>query len=128
VYRATGRPAEALRLYEEALPITRDAGGRTGEAATINNMAGVYYATGRPAEALRLYEEALPIRREVGDRAGEATTLWNVALLLQQLERTLEAIERTEEAIALFHGGLTHNSAGDTVEGYEALLAELQDR
>jgi hypothetical protein len=126
VYQATGRPSEALALYEQALPIHREVGNRAMEATTLNNMAGVYRATGWPSEALALYEQALPISREAGDRAGEAATLWNMAMLLAGMDRTAEAITRIEEALALFRTGLTHDSSGATVEGYERLLQELR--
>ena len=126
VYWATGRPSEALALYEQALPIRREVGDRAGEATTLNNMAGVYYATGRGPEALALYEEALPIYREVGDRAGEADTLWKLARLLGEIGRTDEAIDRVQQGIELFHQGLTHDAANDTVVVYEDLLQKLQ--
>ncbi|MBN1287262.1 MAG: tetratricopeptide repeat protein, partial [Anaerolineae bacterium] len=35
VYYATGKPAEALALYEQALPIRREVGDRAGEATTL---------------------------------------------------------------------------------------------
>ena len=96
---ATGRPAEALRLYEEALPIRREVGDRAGEAATLEQYGGCTDATGRPAEALRLYEEALPIMREVGDRAGEAATLNNMGLVYHATGRPAEALRLYEEAL-----------------------------
>ena len=46
-YDDLGQRSEALRLYEEALPIRREVGDRAGEATTLNNMAGMYYAEPR---------------------------------------------------------------------------------
>ena len=101
VYSKTGRPQEALKLYEEALPLMREVGDRAGEAATLNNMALVYSRTGRPQEALKLYEEALPLMREVGDRAGEATTLTNMASVYSETGHPQEALKLYEEALPL---------------------------
>jgi tetratricopeptide (TPR) repeat protein len=101
VYQATGRPQDALKLYEQALPITREVGDRAGEAATLSNLAVVYQGIGRLQEALRLYEQALPITREVGDRAGEATTLNGLAYLYQSLQRYTEAQRAFEQSILL---------------------------
>ncbi|MEM7125641.1 MAG: tetratricopeptide repeat protein, partial [Chloroflexota bacterium] len=97
VYDATGKPKEALALYEQALPIMREVGDRAGEATTLNNMAGVYRSTGKPKEALALYEQALPIRREVGDRAGEATTLNNMAGVYRSTGKPKEALALYEQ-------------------------------
>jgi tetratricopeptide (TPR) repeat protein len=101
VYNATGRPSEALALYEQALPIMREAGDRAGEAATLNNMGGVYQATGRPSEALVLYEQALPLIREVGDRAGEAATLNNMGGVYDATGRPSEALALYEQALPI---------------------------
>jgi tetratricopeptide (TPR) repeat protein len=101
VYRATGNPQRALALYEQALPIRKEVGDRAGEAATLNNMAGVYRATGNPQRAFELYEEALPIMKEVGDRAGEAATLNNMAGVYQDIGNPQRALELYEEALPI---------------------------
>ncbi len=101
VYRAIGQPKEALRLYEQALPISREVGDRAGEGAILNNLAGVYRAIGQPKEALHLYEQALPISREVGDRAGEGTTLNNLALVYRAIGQPKEALRLYEQALPI---------------------------
>ena len=111
VYYATGRPQEALTLYEQVLPIMRAVGDRAGEATTLNNMATVYYATGRPQEALTLYGQVLPIMRAVGDRAGEATTLNNMALVYYATGRPQEALTLYEQALPIMRA--VGNRAGE---------------
>ncbi|MEM7134244.1 MAG: tetratricopeptide repeat protein [Chloroflexota bacterium] len=101
MYDATGKPKEALALYEQALPIMREVGDRAGEATTLNNMALVYDATSKPKEALALYEQALPIMREVGDRAGEAATLNGLAYLLVSMEEYEHALSTFTDSIKL---------------------------
>ncbi len=101
VHQAVGKPQEALKIYEQALPIARKIGDRAGEATMLNNMALVYQTTGRPQEALALYEQALPIRREVGDRVGEAATLNNMALVYDVTGKPQEALKLYEQALPI---------------------------
>src|SRR5437588_543680 len=101
VYQGIGQPQQALKLYEQALPIRREAGDRAGEATTLSNMAVVYQGIGQPQQALKLYEQALPIMREVGDRAGEAATLNGMAYLYQDMQQYPEARTAFEQSIAL---------------------------
>jgi tetratricopeptide (TPR) repeat protein len=103
VYNNIGQPQEALRLYQLALPLMREVGGRSGEATTLNNLALVYNDIGQPQEALRLFEQALPVLREVGDRAKEAITLNNLAYLYQDVQRYEEALVAFEASITLAH-------------------------
>ena len=77
VYDSISQPQEALKYYNQALPITRSVGDRDGEAATLNNIGLVYNNISQPQEALKYFNQALPIRRAVGNRAGEATILNN---------------------------------------------------
>ena len=41
---------KALEKYNEALPISRAIGNRSGEAAALNNIGHVYLFIGRDAE------------------------------------------------------------------------------
>ncbi|MDW8328276.1 MAG: tetratricopeptide repeat protein, partial [Anaerolineales bacterium] len=87
--------------YEQALAIRREVGDRRGEAATLNNIAGVYHALGQREKALTSYEQALAVVREEGDRFGESATLFNIGFVLDQLGRTAEAVSYLEQSIAL---------------------------
>jgi tetratricopeptide (TPR) repeat protein len=98
VYRAVGRPQEALRLYEQALSLKLEVGDRAGEAATLNNMAATYQDIGQLQEALRLYQQALPLMREVGDRAGEATILNNLAAASQSKNKSVSFTQEQQES------------------------------
>jgi len=101
VYRDIGRPQDALRLYEQALPILKEVGDRAQEATTLNNMAAVYSTIGRPQDAFRLYEQALPILKEVGDRAQEAATLSNIARVYRDIGRPQDALRLYEQALPI---------------------------
>ncbi|MDX1416460.1 MAG: tetratricopeptide repeat protein, partial [Candidatus Promineifilaceae bacterium] len=60
---ATGRPAQALQLYEEALPIMREVGDRAGEAATLSNLATLMQQEGRGPAAVARIKEAIALFR-----------------------------------------------------------------
>ncbi len=85
VYQATGRPAEALRLYAEALPIRREVGDRGGEATTLANMAQLLAQMESMPEAIEQLEKAIAVMRDSGltyDASG--ATLAQYEALLEQ--------------------------------------------
>jgi tetratricopeptide (TPR) repeat protein len=106
VYDALGDQPRALEYYNQALPLRRAVGDRSGEATTLNNMGGVYDALGDQPRALEYYNQALPLRRAVGDRSGEATTCYNIGMVyfaqgdlntaIRYLERTVELDEQIQ--------------------------------
>jgi len=100
-----GRPQEALRLYETALPIAKGLGDRDSEAATLNNMAEVYRGTGHPQEALHMFQQALVISQETGDRAAEAFVLGNMASISRKAGHPREALQLYEQALLAAHEG-----------------------
>ncbi|MFM5947112.1 MAG: tetratricopeptide repeat protein, partial [Dolichospermum sp.] len=68
---------QAIKKWEEALPLYRVVNDQKEEAKTLLGLGFVYDALGEKQKALDYYNQALPIRRAVGDRRGEATTLNN---------------------------------------------------
>ncbi len=101
VYANLGDQQQALRYYEQALPISREVGNRSGEAATLTNIGLVYADLGDKQQALRYYEQALPISREVGDRSGEATTLNNIGGVHFAAGDLQEALPYFEQAVEI---------------------------
>lgn len=77
-YHDLGKEAEALRYFEQALPLLHAVRARGGEATMLNNIGLVYDVLGEKVEALRYYEQALPLYRAVGDRGGAGGTLNNM--------------------------------------------------
>ncbi|MEH1890660.1 MAG: CHAT domain-containing tetratricopeptide repeat protein, partial [Nostoc sp.] len=92
---------KALEFYNQALPLRRAVGDRSGEATTLNNIGGVYDALGQKQKALEFYNQALPLRRAVGDRSGEATTLNNIGLVYSDLGQKQKALEFYNQALPL---------------------------
>ncbi|WP_414515050.1 CHAT domain-containing protein, partial [Nostoc sp. PCC 9305] len=92
---------EALKYYNQALPILRAVGDKEGEAVTLNNLGGVYPSLGEKQEALKYYNQALPILRAVGDRRVEATTLNNIGLVYSDLGEKQEALKYYNQALPI---------------------------
>jgi hypothetical protein len=75
VYQTSGQLQQALLKFEEALPIMREVGNRTGEATTRSNIAILLYTHfNRQQEAITSMEQAIAILVEAGlpqDAAGQ---------------------------------------------------------
>ncbi|MEG5197565.1 MULTISPECIES: CHAT domain-containing protein, partial [unclassified Microcoleus] len=93
VYDSISQPQEALKYYNQALPIRREVGDRSGEARTLNGIGAVYDNISEPQEALKYFNQALPIMREVKNRAGVATTLNNIGVVYQKIGQHQEALK-----------------------------------
>ncbi len=101
VYNSIAQPQEALKYYNQALPIRREVGDRAREATTLNNIGAVYDSISQPQEALKYYNQALPIMREVGDRAGVATTLNNIGAVYNSISQPQEALKYYNQALPI---------------------------
>jgi tetratricopeptide (TPR) repeat protein len=109
-YRYLGQFTEAIDLFEQALVIAREAGGRENEAAHLANLGTSYFDLGQFPRAIGLYEQALAIAQETGDRQGEATTLGNLGNSYANLGQTARAIDLYEQALAV------HRKTGDRAD------------
>ena len=125
VYRSLGETQKALEKYNEALPILRAVGDRSGEAATLNNIGLVYQSLGETQKALEKYNEALPLRREVGDRNGEATTLLGIARVEQKRGNLTQARQTIEQAIGMIESLRTNIASQELRASYFASRQEF---
>ncbi|MEH2281507.1 MAG: CHAT domain-containing tetratricopeptide repeat protein, partial [Nostoc sp.] len=101
VYSALGEKQKALDLYNQALPLTRAVGERTGEAATLTSIGQVYFALGEKQKALDFYNQALPLTRAVGERTGEAAILNNIGQVYFALGEKQKALDFYNQALPL---------------------------
>jgi CHAT domain-containing protein/predicted negative regulator of RcsB-dependent stress response len=101
VYSSISQPQEALKYYNQALPISRSMGDRSGEATTLSNIGAVYSNIGQPQEALKYFNQALQIKRSVGDRSGEATTLSNIGAVYNSISQPQEALKYYNQALPI---------------------------
>jgi len=72
----------ALDYLLQALTITQQLGDKSGEGATLNNIASIYHARGDYDTALDYLLQALTITQHLGDKSGEGATLNNIAVLI----------------------------------------------
>lgn len=137
---------KAIKKYEEALPLWRDAGDKKGEAFTLNQIGVLYSRTGQPKKAVEYYEKAIPLWHAVGDLLNEATTLTNMGIAYARLGEVRKALELHRqaqplarsagdpevEALTLSNAGSAYWSLGEPLEAlryYEqALPLTVDDR
>ncbi|OQW97574.1 MAG: hypothetical protein BWK77_01365, partial [Verrucomicrobia bacterium A1] len=61
---------DALKLYDEALALKREAGDKREQGVTLHAMGNVRAKQERWDDALKLYDEALALAREANARDG----------------------------------------------------------
>ena len=91
-YHYTGRPEQALSLYQDALTICQEIGARAGEGATLNNISQIYEVHGDYDIALDYLQQSLAIRQRIGDVAGLCATLFNMGHIHLQNEEIEQAV------------------------------------
>jgi CHAT domain-containing protein/Tfp pilus assembly protein PilF len=92
---------KAIDKYNEALPLWREAGDKTGEGYTLNQIGLVYSRTGEPKKAIGYYEQAMALWREVGDRLNEANELANIGTAYWRMSDSEKALEYNGKALVL---------------------------
>ena len=79
VYRETGRYADALRIFDEALAIDTAIGSRWAIAYDLRNKGLTYLRMDRPEQAVPLLEEAARQAGAIGNRINEAKAVLGLA-------------------------------------------------
>jgi eukaryotic-like serine/threonine-protein kinase len=130
-YGALGRYAEALKLIEETLALTKTKLGPDHPETLngMNNLANSYAGLGRQADALKLREEALALMKaKLGpDHPDMLNSMANLAHSYYALGRYADALMLGEEALALMKAKLgpdhpdTLNSTINLAQSYHAL-------
>jgi tetratricopeptide (TPR) repeat protein len=129
-YRATGKTAEAIVLYEQV----RDACVKKLGAdhpltlVTLDNLAGAYLLNGKTAEAIALFEQVRDARvKKLGvDHPHTLITLNNLAGAYRDAGKTAEAIALLKQVrdVRISNLGADHPHTLDTLAGlalaYEA--------
>ena len=107
-YDSLRRYEDALRYFNQALPIYRKVKDRNAEAITLGNIGSVYINLSRYEEALRYYEKTLTIYRALPDsaapasRKSEADTLISTGWAYEKLSRYEDALRYYEKALAIY--------------------------
>jgi CHAT domain-containing protein len=93
---------KALKELNEALPSNlQEAGGRTGEANTLDNLGETYSGMGRGQEAFNYFNQALAIWREVGEQGGEALTLNSMGRAYADLGLKQKSLDVYNQALTI---------------------------
>lgn len=112
--------ADAVVLYERALPLVRARGDRATEGVILDSLGWASDLAGDRRAALAWYELALPARRDAGDRQGEIQTLQGIGLVYNYLAEYEKAFAVNEQALAIARNlgdraseaGMLHNMGG----------------
>lgn len=96
----TGRPREALPLFERALAEYRRDGNRDRQANVLNNLGGMRDLMGDLEQAMTAYEESVAIWEALGNTSLTPIVLNNIASLYAEQGRWSDAIAYRKRALA----------------------------
>jgi len=118
-YRAAGRTAEAIPLYQQALAAFERVLGpdHPDTLGSRNNLAAAYVAAGRAAEAIPLHEQTLAARERVlgPDHPDTLQSRNNLADTYRAAGRAAQAIPLHEQALAAFERVLGPDHPGTLI-------------
>jgi tetratricopeptide (TPR) repeat protein len=98
-YLDLGRMEQAIRCYERALAIYREAMDRSGECIAIGGLGRAFGDLGQHERAIIYHEQVLRIAREVGARREEAVGLGSLGFSYAALGQFEGAIGYYEQAL-----------------------------
>lgn len=98
IYDRAGQKERALELFEQALPLEREAHNQRGEATALSGLGVLYYSMGRVPEALDNLERALALYRATHDLRDEAYTLTSMGAAYYSVDDYSRARGYFEEA------------------------------
>ena len=90
-----------LKALIDSLPLDlREAGGRAGEANTLDNLGETYTAMGKGQDAFKYFSQAIAIWREVGELGGEALTLNSMGRAYADLGQKQKSLDAFNQALS----------------------------
>jgi CHAT domain-containing protein len=101
-YSDMGQGLDALKDYDQAIALFRQAGERNGEALVLNDMGPAYAELGQKQRSLEVYNQAIQIWRETGNRQGEALTLNDMGRLYRDLGLHQTAMDYYNQALPIW--------------------------
>jgi tetratricopeptide (TPR) repeat protein len=100
-YYRMGQQLRAIKHYQQALNLARDAKNRFNEGVWLCWFGNCYAEIGQSGRAIEYYEESLLISREIENRAGEAANLGNLGNRYAEIGRIHQAIEHYQRALKI---------------------------
>jgi CHAT domain-containing protein/tetratricopeptide (TPR) repeat protein len=122
IYLKTNNPGQALRSFEGALAIQRQAGLTNEMPNSLNGMADALLNEKRPVDAVVPFKEALRIFEKQADTRNQARVLTNLGWTYARLFRERDAQASYERALILAKGLDLWTMAGATLG-----LAKLEE-
>jgi CHAT domain-containing protein len=101
-YSDEGQGMEALKYFNQALPLFTDANQPGVEALILNDMGPAYAAIGQKQKALESYNQALGLFRQIGSRQGEALVLEDMGWLYRDLGQNQTALDYYNQALPIW--------------------------
>ncbi len=112
-YSDMGQGLEALKDFDQAIALFRQAGEHNGEALVLNDMGPAYAELGQKQKSLEVYNQAIQIWRETGNRQGEALTLNDMGRLYRDLGQQQTAMDYYNQALPIWRE--TGNRSGEAM-------------
>ncbi len=100
-YWRMNKPQDALRNYQEELPIWQQIGEKRGLALCLNETAKVQALLGDNKNALSNFQQALEIRNEIGDKRGVGSTSIDLGNLYNDRGDHDQALKMYKEALQI---------------------------
>ncbi len=136
IYTDLGQEPKALDLFNEALPVWRQAGNRLAEANTLSYMGRAYNNLGQRDDALKSLNQSLAIWHVLekqgqglsalaGGRSGEAITLDNLGETYWDMSQNKQALEYFTQALPLWHDAGQPDGEALTLNGMGRAYADL---
>ncbi len=93
---------QAIKKYEEALPLFHSLGHKKSVATIHNNLGESYFMLGQLRKALDSFNQALALFQELKDPTGEAGALTNLGTVSNNLGDNQKALIYYEQAVPIF--------------------------
>lgn len=119
---------EAIKKYEEALPLYRAVGDKKGEASTVHDIGEIYDNLGEKQKAHEYYKQALSIRRELGYKRGEAHLLNDIGWIYSALNENRKALEYFNLALPINRAGGDKDGEGLTLTNIGEIYNNLGEK
>jgi eukaryotic-like serine/threonine-protein kinase len=94
-------PTEALRYFNQALPLSIQFGNDEAEGTLLQGIGVSYRQLDKGDEALTYFQQALEVRQKLGDKRGVARTLEVIAQIQDQNGKSDEALKGYQQVLQL---------------------------
>ncbi len=124
--------AEALRggvvKLEEALKLYRQAGGTSGEAASLIVLGKIYSDLGEKQKALEYLSQSLHLFQAVGERDGEAMILNNIGGVYDDFGEKQKALEYYSQSLTLYRAVGDRRREATILNNIGSVYSELGEK